>query len=330
MQTVPQVSPSVTVVVCTRDRPDRLADCLLALRKQSYPCFDILVVDNASSRPVAKICESFDAASVRAPNPGLTRARNVGARVARGEIIAYVDDDAIVEPGWLEALVAEFRDPAVGAVSGRIRYMKSIDESRAISGEDAPGERPRPRGRFDLKCVNWFTTASFGGVGDGGNMAFRRKIFAAGTSFDERLGRGRTVDSGDEHMLFASLIARGHAIVHNPEAVVRHPGPATPEMRSARRWPDLRSSISYLAFVWSVFPQHRAEILAFIGRALAKRMTFAWISGSATAWFSGPCAILAGVLAYLRARQEWEGPSGDCAVKPADSLPRVVGSSLER
>ena len=133
MQPASQIALSVTVVVCTRDRPERLEECLAALRGQTYPGFDVLVVDNASRSPVVEICARFGAACVRAPIPGLTRARNIGARAARGEIIVFIDDDAIVEPGWLGALVAGFDDPSVAAVSGRVQYMKAIGDSRATN-----------------------------------------------------------------------------------------------------------------------------------------------------------------------------------------------------
>lgn len=330
MQTGLQVSSSVSVIICTRDRPDRLEECLRALRDQSYPRFDVLVVDNGTSTPVANICERFGASCVRAPIPGLTRARNIGARVARGEIVAYIDDDAIVEPGWLHALVAGFRDPTVAAVSGRVRYMKAVGESRAISDEVAQDDSPRPPGRFDLTTSGWFTKASFGGVGDGGNMAFRRAAIVPGPGFDERLGRGQSIDSGDEHVLFATLIASGHVVLHEPDAVVRHPSPATPELRIARRWADLRSSIAYLAFLWSQCPRHRREIRAFIGRALARRMTLDWALSSRDAWVAGSMAIVAGILTFTRARREWVRPrQGVRAAKAAKAIQAMVGSTLD-
>lgn len=330
MQPASQVSTfSVTVVVCTRDRPERLEECLRALRSQAYPRFDILVVDNASATPVAGICARFGAGCVRAPVPGLTRARNIGARLARGEIVAYIDDDAIVEPAWLQTLVAGFGDPSVAAVSGRVRYMKAIGDSRAISDEVAPDDRPRPPGRFDLATPDWFATASFGGVGDGGNMAFRRSVIEAGACFDERLGRGQLIDSGDEHLLFASLIARGHVILHEPDAVVRHPSPAAPELAFARRFADLRSSIAYLAFLWGRFPQRRGDMLAFLARAVARRMSPAWVFGTCTGWSSAAKAVAEGFIAYANARREWARVPAHRADQPAEPMPRLVDSSLD-
>jgi len=91
-----------TVVICTRDRPEELDRCLDAVGAVAYPSFDVLVVDNGSSASgVRAIAQRWGARCVVEPRPGLSRARNRGAREARGELVAYLDDDARPEPGWL-------------------------------------------------------------------------------------------------------------------------------------------------------------------------------------------------------------------------------------
>ncbi len=131
--------------------------------RQRYPHFDILVVDNGSAEPVHDICRSRGAACISEPVAGLTRARNLGARAARGDIVAYIDDDAIAEPEWLAALAREFDDPEVAAVAGRTRYMKAQGDSLRMSDEEAPGEiGRRPHQRFDRRTRDWFTLACFG------------------------------------------------------------------------------------------------------------------------------------------------------------------------
>ena len=307
MQPERKYLPTVTVIVCTRDRPALLKRCLEALSAQKYDRFDVLVVDNASTQPVRDLCEQAGVTWLWAPVPGLTRARNMGARQARSEIIAYIDDDAIVEEGWLQAMASEFSDPAVGAVTGRVRYMKAIANSRSISDEEAPADRARPRAAFDRTTANWFCKACFGGIGDGGNMAFRRDLIAAEVPFDERLGRGQLLDSGDEHVVFASLIARGHRIAHSPQAIVRHPAPATPSLLKARRLLDMRSSIAYLMFLWREFPTHRSEILGFLRRAVFRRTRMLRVRLSDPAGLSlreAMRAALGGILLYRKARRD--------------------------
>jgi len=320
--------PHVTVVVCTRDRPGLLDNCLRSLLLQAYPAFDVLVVDNSESYSAKNLCRLRSVAWVPAPLPGLTIARNLGARAARGEYIAYIDDDAVAEAGWLEALMEGFRDPAVACVTGRVRYMKAVGDTRAISADECEDNAARPAARFDASQLQDAGFACFGGVGDGGNMAFRRSALVRDVAFDERLGRGRTLDSGDEHVIFASLIARGHRIVHRPAAVVRHPCPPTPELRQERRFVELRSSIAYLAFLWGEFPAHRGEIARFIRRAVARRLA----PGGRRSHL--PCArafrsAMAGIAVYLTARQEWKGAAQHRGAEPVASLPGFVetGSS---
>lgn len=319
----PKSPPSVTVIVCTRDRPALLEKCLEALSTQTYERFDVLVVDNASAQPVHELCARAGATWLWAPVPGLTRARNIGARHARGEIISYIDDDAIVEEGWLQGIVRGFDDPGIGAVTGRVRYMKAIADSRESSSEQAPDDRPRPPARFDSATAGWFGKACFGGIGDGGNMAFRRELIAAEIPFDERLGRGRLLDSGDEHVVFASIIERGYAIAHIPDAVVRHPAPATPAARRARRLLDIRSSIAYLMFLWDEFSSHRADILRFLSNAVFRRIAASGtgrLTGTKLRRWETLRAMLGGIFVYRKARREWDASTeGERLIGARDS-----------
>ena len=319
--------PDATVVVCTRDRPAHLEACLDALAAQRYPRFDILVVNNGAAEPVADICRQRGVACIREPVPGLTRARNLGARAARASLVAYLDDDAIAEPGWLAALAREFEDPGVAAVAGRTRYMKALGNSLRMSDIEAPGEPgPRPHRVFDRRTRHWFALACFGGIGDGNTMAFRRELLTSAVRFDERLGRGRRIESGDEHVAFMSLIEDGYRVAHAPDAVVRHPSPAEAAARRAKRVRDTRASVAYLAFLWFEFPGHRGDMARFLGRALRRRLSGATAGTPAPGGLSGYQALAAacgGVHDFWMARREWRSPP---PAGPATDMaaPRVV------
>src|SRR5690606_34847875 len=102
----PDTLPLVTVAVCTRDRPEDLALCLEAISQLNYPHLDCLVVDNAPrDESIAQLVRT-QFPTVRyicEPHPGLDWARNRAIAEARGEIIAYTDDDVVVDPGWIRA-----------------------------------------------------------------------------------------------------------------------------------------------------------------------------------------------------------------------------------
>ncbi len=284
-------------------------------------------MDNGSAEPVNEICRGRGAACIREPVPGLTRARNLGARAARGELIAYIDDDAIAEPEWLGALAREFEDPRVAAVAGRTRYMKAHGDTLRMSDKEALDETgPRPRRGFDHSTHDWFALVCFGRIGDGNTMAFRRSLLMNSVRFDERLGRGRLLEGGDEHVAFMSLISDGHRVTHAPDAVVRHPMPADPLLRRAKRFRDLRASVAYLIFLWLQFPGHRADVARFLGQALLKRLSGTAVAPPAPTGLSGYQALaaaLGGFHIYWKARQEWFShmrPPG----RTETATPRVV------
>ena len=318
--------PDATVVICTRDRPAQLEACLNALAAQTYPWFEILVVDNGATGSVPELCRQRGIACIRESIPGLTRARNLGARAARTEIVAYIDDDAIAEPEWLDALAREFTDPRVAAAAGRTRYMKAWGD-QPMSEVEAPGE-PGPRSRrvFDRGAAGWFALACFGRIGDGNTMAFRRRLLIDAVRFDERLGRGRLIESGDEHVAFMSLISDGYRVIHAPEAVVRHPMPAEPGRRHAKRVRDLRASVAYILFLWIQFPGHRGQIARFLGAAARKRVLRTRepvLAATGLTTLQAFAAAFDGIRVYLKARQEWM-PQGGANQSAVTATPRVV------
>lgn len=299
--------PSATVVVCTRNRPEHLVACLAALKRQTCARFDILVVENGAVTGVYDICTRNGVGYLHEPVPGLSRARNAGTRAARGEIVAFIDDDAIPGADWLENLMAAFEDPAVGGATGTIRYMKAYGDSRVMSDEEAPDNiTDRPQTVFSRETLRWFTAACFGGIGDGSNMAFRRALFGHAVHFDERLGRGRLLDGGEDHVIFVSLIKGGHRIAHRPGAVIRHPSPADPELRRARQYQCLRTTIAYLVFLLIEFPAHRTEIAGFLARAVLKRIPgIARGNAGRMPRSLALKAIALGPVLYWRALQGW-------------------------
>src|SRR5258708_20069101 len=111
-----QRAPFVSVVISTRDRPDRLSRCLSALLALQYPDYEVIVVDNApSTSATADLIRQTYADEpriryVREDHPGLPSGHNRGIVEARGDIIAFTDDDVIVDTCWLEIGRASCRE----------------------------------------------------------------------------------------------------------------------------------------------------------------------------------------------------------------------------
>ncbi len=102
----------VSVIIPTKNRPDRLRTCLVALQQQDFPRtrFEVIVVDDGSDTPLDVVVDPFrphlDLTLLRQKNSGPARARNAGAAAARGRLLAFTDDDCQPEPTWLHVLRA--------------------------------------------------------------------------------------------------------------------------------------------------------------------------------------------------------------------------------
>jgi GT2 family glycosyltransferase len=111
--------PKISVVVCTHNGASTLRACLAALEKQSHPGYEVIVIDDGSTDTTAEIARAFPRVHYeRQEHAGLGAARNRGAQLARGEVIAYTDDDCIPDEDWLKHLGRAFEDPRCMAAGG--------------------------------------------------------------------------------------------------------------------------------------------------------------------------------------------------------------------
>src|SRR5215213_8300081 len=112
-------SRSVSVVISTRNRAALLRRCLEGVTNQVRPPLEIVVVDNTRGDEATRaVALEAGARYIVEPVIGVSRARNRGLDTARGDIVAFLDDDAVPDQTWLHALVDDFGDARVGAVSG--------------------------------------------------------------------------------------------------------------------------------------------------------------------------------------------------------------------
>ncbi|MGH3278208.1 MAG: glycosyltransferase, partial [Trebonia sp.] len=118
-------APFISVVVCTRDRPEQIKKCLTRLTRQRYPRYEVVVVDNAPACDALRgVVEGQEREGVKfrycvEPRPGLSWARNAGIAVAESAIIAFLDDDDEPDEYWLAGIAGGFAaDKRVGCVSG--------------------------------------------------------------------------------------------------------------------------------------------------------------------------------------------------------------------
>jgi GT2 family glycosyltransferase len=228
--------PPVSVVIPSMlERVDGIRACLDSVAALDYPDFEVIVVDNrrAGSAPV----ELEGARVVREPRPGISAARNRGLEAADGEIVAFTDDDVIVDPEWLLAIAQRFtREPDLAAVTGLVvpRELETPAQiwfEQSGSGLDRSFEQLtfERAGRFGLlrqamqsgerSVQSLYAT---GELGLGSNMAFRTSVLRASGGFDEALGAGTPTHGGEDLAMLVELLTAGQRVAYEPAAIVHH------------------------------------------------------------------------------------------------------------
>jgi len=228
------VSLLLSVVVCTYDRADLLEDALVGVGAQRAPAgtFEVIVVDNGGGDDVVAVVDAMGPRVpglryVREHELGLSQARNTGIAASRAPLVAFMDDDAVPEPGWVAATVKGFSDRAVAAVGGRILLDFERGRPRWL-----PARLDRTYSGLDLgpdPCPLPFPATPYGA-----NMAVRRDLLDDIGGFRPELGRrGADLISLEETELFRQVAARGLEVRYLPDALVHHRVPAE---RATVRW----------------------------------------------------------------------------------------------
>ena len=115
----PAAPPRISIVVCTRNGDHTLPACLKSLTGQNYPDYEVIVIDDGSRDATAETTRRFEQVRYQfQEHAGLSIARNLGAQIATGSVIAYTDDDCMAHPDWLVHLGHAFEDESIAAAGG--------------------------------------------------------------------------------------------------------------------------------------------------------------------------------------------------------------------
>lgn len=314
----PVTLPTLTVAVCTRNGEAHIGECLDALGGLAYPrdLLDLLVVDNApSNRDTERLVRDRypHVRYVVEPRPGLDWARNRAILEARGEILAYTDDDVSVDAWWAQALARTFLEhPDVMAVTGLVVADEIDTDSQGLFEEYGGFGRGMQRRYYRVDRDGGELAAQHhcgaGRFGTGANMAYRRTIFEAIGHFDPALDVGTVTQGGGDLEMFFRVLKEGHSLVYEPAAIVRHRHRRTYAqlrtqlasngigfyaylVRTARAYPDERAGFIRFGAWWFWFWSVRRLLLSFIGRVRFPRdLIWAELRG-----------VLAGLFRYGRA-----------------------------
>lgn len=227
-QSIPaEAVPPITVAICTKDHPDLLARCLDGLGQldDRPPGIEVLVVDNASSTSETRVvAEAHEGVRyVRESRLGLNFARNRALAEADHGILAFIDDDAVVDRGWLNGLrMAWARAPNAGGFTGQVLPYELESEAQVLVerlGGFRKGFSPVIHGRDASNDPLFPVTTNFG---NGCNMAFDVAKMRAIGGFDTALDMGHYLPGGGDLDALYSVVRAGHALVYEPAMLVRH------------------------------------------------------------------------------------------------------------
>ncbi len=199
-------APRISVVVCTYNGARTLRECLEGALTLHYPDYEVIVVCDGSTDGSAGIAREYEGVQViETPNRGLSSARNTGMEAASGEIVAYLDDDAVPDPDWLRHLAAAFAGGPYAAVGGP-NVLPPSSGTVAQCVANAPGG-PTHVLVSDREAEHV----------PGCNMAIRRDALDRIGGFDPRFRA-----AGDDVDVCWRLLDSGQRIAFSPGAVVLH------------------------------------------------------------------------------------------------------------
>jgi glycosyltransferase involved in cell wall biosynthesis len=225
----------VSAVICTRNRPDQIGNAVRSVLENTYPDFDLLVVDQSDDPRTGEIVRGLAATH---PNlrylhtnvPGLSRAYNLGIRETHGPLLAFTDDDCVAPPDWISNIVAAFAaDPEAEMLYGQVLEPEELRGHNGILPQihiSAP-ERLSPRRPFRL-------------FGMGANFAARRRLLERIHGFDEILGGGAPLRSSQDFDLQYRAYLEGAVVLLRPEVKVDHYG-----LRSLEQWPTTHKNYGF-------------------------------------------------------------------------------------
>ena len=225
---------NVSVVICTRNRPDTLEQALESVAECEYPSFDAHVMDQSTDDKSQKVVEEIAARFAyklkinyhHLEKAGLSRAYNLGIAASAGEIVAGTDDDVVVPKDWVAQIAKAFAgDKEAALLYGQVLIPESLREAER-NGLIVPS---LPIAKYE-RLIKGGTRYKVFGMG--ANFALRRSIVDSVGPFDEALGGGGPLRSSQDFDFAYRVYRAGYAVILVPEVKVDHYG-----SRTGDQWP---------------------------------------------------------------------------------------------
>ena len=208
-------SPILSVLICTRNRADKLKRAVDSVLANSFTDFELIVVDQSTDGMTAAALATIDDSRLRyihTDTVGVAKSRNRAAREGRAEILVYTDDDCVCDREWLASIHAEFQaNPTVLAVYGRVIPYGS-NEGMICPCINESTERLVLEGPAIPALA----------LGGGNNMAFRKDVFRKVGLFMESLGPGTRLNHAEDTEFSFRVLFNRCKVVYSPVPLVQH------------------------------------------------------------------------------------------------------------
>lgn len=226
------VVAGLSAVICSRNRTAQLQRALESLFTQTLPPAEVLVIDSAPSgeATLRMVAQQFPRARyVQEPVMGLDVARNRALHEARHAIVAFLDDDAVADPGWCQAFLRVFsQSPRAGVCTGRVEAFALDTEAQRLFEANGgfsrgsericlPDDARRPLHGRRAPLIAWAVS-----VGNGASFAIRREVALRLGGFDDALDLGEALPGGGDLDMFWRVVTAGYALIYEPSALAWH------------------------------------------------------------------------------------------------------------
>lgn len=248
--------PHVSIIVCTYNRVVYLKKCLDSLQKLNYPNCEIIVVNGPSTDETDEVLSDYcDIKVLKQPKlNGLSVARNIGIEASSGEIIAFIDDDAVADANWLTCLVEEYKDETIGGVGGlvygsemtHIQFDNGVIDKCAIPTAIRNNNVSSKKNEFPILM--------------GTNCSFRKDVLLSLGGFDAYFKYYH-----DESDLCVRILKKGFKIIYSRHAFVVHDMAEGHNRKSPYdlNWSEIMKNVEY--FIVKNFGN---EILSYTSRPI--------------------------------------------------------------
>lgn len=219
-------SPDLSVLICTRNRAEKLGRAVASVLANSFENFELIVVDQSTDERSAQVMATFKDDRIRylpTTTVGLAISRNMAIRAARADTVVFTDDDCICDREWLACIRAEFAaEPTALGVYGRVVPYGKADDKTAMS-VSVSDDMVCPAVNVSMKRLVLESPAiPHMTLGSGNNMSFRKEVFSKVGLFIESLGAGSSIGSGEDTEFSYRLLWHRCKLVYSPLPLVHH------------------------------------------------------------------------------------------------------------